>query len=65
MIKKFYAVNIAMVKAMVSSYIFLVEFSYFVLLNNVKDKKNMIISTTISYFMMMWFIEYIKIIGVK
>lgn len=64
-LKKVFAANISMIKALASSYVFLVEFSYFVALNNMKNKKQIILNTTISYFMMIWFFEYIKILGAR
>jgi hypothetical protein len=63
--RKIYAINIAFVKALYSSCLFSIQFSYFITLHSLKDKKNTLINTTVSYFMMMWFVEYIKIIGSK
>lgn len=54
MIKKIYAINVGLFKAIYSTNIFITEFSYFILLHNIKDRKNMIINTSISYFMMTW-----------
>jgi len=64
-IKKVYLINKAMVKALASSYVFFIEFSYFVFLHNIKDKKNTIINTVSSYFMIMWLMEYIKLTEIK
>lgn len=54
MIKRIYAINVGLFKAIYSTNIFITEFSYFILLHNIKDRKNMIINTSISYFMMTW-----------
>jgi len=52
---------LAFARATKHSSIFLIEFIYHVLLlNDVKDKKELILRTVISYFLVMWLVERIQ-----
>lgn len=64
-LKKVFAANVAMCKALVSSYLFFTQFSYFIVLYNIKNKKSMVINATASYFMVVWMMEYVKMIEKK